>query len=99
MLIVKMLVITLTSFVSEISVSITNALDPRTLCLIIKESFAINSSLFPLLIQASEFEFPVAQVQVTVSPGHTDCLSHVTRAAPAIIVHHDIVENIKVVGK
>jgi hypothetical protein len=37
--------------------------------------------MLPFVIQASVFEFPVAQAQVTVSPGHTDCLSQIINGA------------------
>ena len=74
--------ITLIPFVSELSVRTAYVLGPNTLCLVIRGSLDINSSLVPLIVQASALEFPVAQIHVIVPPGHTDCLSHVTNAAP-----------------
>lgn len=82
----KLLVITWIPFTLEFSVSTANALDPDTTLRVSRASFDENTSLFPLLVQASAFELPMAQVQVTVSPGHTDCLSHVTRVAPIAIL-------------
>ena len=49
--------------------------------LVSRGSVDINTSLLPLLIHANAFEFPVAQVHVSLSPGHTDCLSHITKIA------------------
>jgi hypothetical protein len=73
---VKLLVITLRPFMLELSVSTAkNVLEPVTLHLISEGSLDIKNTLFPSLVHASEFELSVVQVQVTVSPGHTDCLS------------------------
>ena len=72
---VILLIITLTPFVSEFSVSTADILKPFALSLVRGGSFDANSSLVPLIIQVSAFEFPVVQMQVTVSPGHADCLS------------------------
>ena len=86
MLTVILLMITLILFTLEFSVSTANVLDPDTFRLVSRGSVDVNINLFPLLIQASEVEFPVIQVHVTVSPVHTDCLSHVTRVASAISI-------------
>jgi L-aminopeptidase/D-esterase-like protein len=73
--------ITLIPFTSEFSVSIANAFDVDMLRLVCIVSFDINCTPTPFVIQASVFEFPVAQVQVTVSPGHTDDLSQAMKGA------------------
>ena len=83
---VKLLAITLIPFSLEFSVRIANVLVPDTFCRDSRASVDVNKSLLPLLIQASEVEFPVVQVHVTVSPGHTDLRSHVTRVVSAIIM-------------
>ena len=80
---VILLMITLIPFTLEFSVSTAIALDPGTFRCVCRASSDVNTSLFPLLSQASEVEFPVIQVHVTASPGHTDSLSHVTRVVSA----------------
>ena len=73
--------IILIPLVSELPVSTANVPEPRTSRLVSKESSDVNSILVPLVIHASAFEFPVAQTQVTVSPGHADCLLQVSKVA------------------
>ena len=80
---VILLMITPIPFTLEFSVSTATILDPGMFRCVCRASSDVNISLFPLLIQASEVEFPVIQVHVTASPGHTDSLSHVTRVVSA----------------
>ena len=75
---VRLLVIIRTPLVTELPLSTANALEPCTLCLVSKESSEVNSIFGPLIFHASAFEFSVAQTQVTVSPGHADCLLQVS---------------------
>ena len=93
---VILLMITLIPFLSEFSVRTADVLDPFTFCLISRGSFAANINLFPLVVHTSVFEFPVVQVQVTVSPGHTDLLSHVTEVSSTKFVN--IVHDNKITG-
>ena len=72
---VRLLVITVIPFLLELFVRIANVLEPLILRLVPRASVDANVSLSSLLVQASEVEFPVVQVQVTVSPEHEDCLS------------------------
>ena len=72
---VRLLMITVIPFLLEVFVRVANVLEPLILCLVPRASVDANVSLLSLLVQASEVEFPVVQVQVTVSPGHADCLS------------------------
>ena len=83
---VKLLVITLMPFVSELSVSTADALDPSTLRIVSRGSLDIKTTLFPSLVHASEFEFTVVQVQVTVSPEHIVCLSQITEVVSAVSI-------------
>ena len=80
-LIVILLMITLTLFLSEFSVSTADVLEPVTLCLVSGGSVDVKVNLLPLVIHTSVFEFPVMQAHVTVSPGHTVSLSQVTEVA------------------
>ena len=73
--------ITLIPFISEFSVSMANEFDAEILRLVDTGSFDINCTPVPFIIQANVFEFPVAQVQVTVSPGHTDVFSQTMKGA------------------
>ena len=82
---VKLLMITTIPFVSELLVSTANVLE-LVLSLVNRGSVDEKVNVLPFVVQASVVEFPVVQVQVTVSPGHADCLSQVTEAAPTIIV-------------
>jgi hypothetical protein len=86
---VRLLVITLMPFLLELSVRVANVLEPFTLRLDPRVSIDANVRLFSLLVQVREVEFPVVQVQVTVSPGHTDCLSHSIEVV-------SIVENLRI---
>ena len=79
---VRLLMITLIPFMSEFSVSIANEFDADMSRLVCKGSLDINCTSVPLIIQANVFEFPVAHIQVTVSPGHTDFLSQVIKGVP-----------------
>ena len=81
---VRLLTITLTPFLSEFSAITANVLELFTSRLVIRGSFDANSSLLPSVIHTSVFEFPVLQVQVTVSPGHTDCWSQSTEVESTI---------------
>ena len=81
---VRLLVITLIPFMSELFVRIADVLEPFISCLLSRGSFDVNTSLALLVTQTRAFEFPVVQVQVTLSLGHVDCLSQttVTEVAP-----------------
>ena len=81
---VRLLMITLTPFLPEFSVSTANVLVPFTLRLVSGGSFDANTSLLPSLIHISVFEFPVIQVQVTASLGQTDSLSQSNIVASTI---------------
>ena len=75
---VRLLMITLKPFLLEFSVSTANVLEPVTLRLVCRGSVDEKAKLFPfIVVQLRAFEFHVTQMQVTVSPGHTDCLSQV----------------------
>jgi hypothetical protein len=91
---VKLLLSTLMRFILELFVSTANALEPVTLRLVSRGSLDVNNSLFPLLVHASAFEFPTVHMQVTVSPGHTDCLSQSTEVvstiAQAVLKHNNL---------
>ena len=80
---VILLMITLTPFLSEVSTSTENILESGTRRIVNGESVDVNDklNLSSLFVQTSVFESPVVQVQVTASPGHTVCLSHITEAA------------------
>ena len=72
----RLLMITLTPFVSEFSVSTADVFTkPLATCLVNRGSFDAKSSLLLFIIHVSAFEFPVVQMHVTISPGHADCLS------------------------
>lgn len=86
---VRLLVITLMPFASELSVSTANVLEPVTLRLVLGGSVEANINLSPLLVQASVLEFPVVQIQVTCSPEHTDCLSQLTEVVSKIAYYHE----------
>ena len=85
---VRLLVITLMPFTLEFSVSTANVLEPVTLRLISTESVDANISRSPLLVQESVFEFPVVQVQVTVSPEHTVCLSQLIKVVSTVALSY-----------
>ena len=78
---VRLLVITSILFVLDLLVRIPNAFISRLVC---KGSLDTNSSLFWSITHASLFELPVAQTQVTASPGHTDCLSQSTEISLSV---------------
>ena len=82
---VRLLTITLIPFTSEFSVSIAIEFEEDMSRLVCKGSLDINCTPAPLIVQASVFEFPVAHIQVTPSPGHTDFLSHLTKGVPTKI--------------
>ena len=86
---VRLLVITLMPFLSELSVSTANVLEPVTSRLVCTGSVDANISRSLLLVQPSVFEFPVMQVQVTCSPGHTDCLLQMTEVVSKIACYHE----------
>lgn len=81
---VRLLVITVIPFLLELSVRVANVLEPFILRLVPRVSVDPNVSLFSLSVQESEVEFPVVQVQVTVSPGHADCLSQSIEVASIV---------------
>ena len=82
---VILLSVTTTPFVLDLSVSTAKPLKPLTLRNVDRVSPDVNSTtLLPLAVHERALEFPAAQVQVTVSPRHTDCLSHVTEVSPSI---------------
>ena len=83
---VRLLVITLIPLVSEVSASTAYVLEPVKSRLVPRGSVDAKVRLFPLLVQVSVFEFPVVQVQVTVSPRHTDCLSQTIEVVSKIAV-------------
>ena len=88
---VKLLVITLMPFVSELFVSTANVLEPVTSRLVSRGSVEVNISRFPSLLHSSVLEFSIVQVQVTVSPRHTDCLSQTTEVAATIVLNNIII--------
>ena len=82
---VRLLVITVIPFLFEVFVRVANMLEPFILRLVPRASVDANVSLSSLSVQASEVEFPVVQVQVTVSPEHADCLSQSIEVASKIL--------------
>ena len=88
---VKLLMITLIPFVSELFMSTANVLEPSTLRLVSRGSPDVKDTLFPSLVHACEFEFAVVQVQVTGSPEHTVCLSQTTKVVSAASNNNNII--------
>lgn len=81
---VRLLMITLMPFLSEFSLSTANVPEPFTLCLISRGSVDVKFSVLLPITHESVFDLPVAQTQVTVSPGYADCLSQITEVASTI---------------
>ena len=87
---VKSLLITTIPLVSEALVSTANVFE-LILSLVSGGSADEKVNVLPFIIQESVVEFPVVQIQVTVSPGHADWLSQVTDAASTIVTVLEII--------
>ena len=81
---VRLLVITPIPFLLFLSVRIAK-LVPVTLRLASRGSVGGKAILLPSTTHASVFDPPVAQTQVTGSPGHTEGLSHVIDISLSVI--------------